>query len=140
VKHSNACRAFLLLSLVVLAGCASTLKVTIESQASTNDARPFYFVARSTDAQQFLSEEYEVAADRMFKHPPDPSISYTETLFPGRPTSVRFPTKPDTDVILYFFFTSPGPKWKVPLNRPIPSEVVVELGRNQINRVLVRKR
>jgi len=121
-----------------LVGCASTLKVTIESQSQTNESRPFYFVARN--AQQFLAEEYEEAADRLFKHPPDASIAYSETLFPGRPTSVRVPTKPDGDVILYFFFTTPGPKWKVPLNRPIPSEVVVELGRNQINRVLVRKR
>jgi hypothetical protein len=130
------------LALIILfaQGCASTLKVRIDSSEVTNNGKPLYFMARNVDAQQFLAEDYDAAADRMFHYPADPTVSATETVFPGRQGTVSIDTTPGQDVVLYFFFTKPGAKWKVPIHRPLPSEVVVELGRTQIKRVLIRKR
>lgn len=132
--------AVLVLGLLAMAGCAPSLKVRVESAASSNGGRPFYFMVRSVDANQFLAEDYEGAAGRVFKFPADPSVLGSETIFPGQPSSATVDTEDGKDVIIYFFFTTPGQKWKVPLHRPLPSEVVVELGRTQIKRVLVRKR
>lgn len=130
-----------LLALVLCgSGCASAINVRIDSAVTTNNGRPFYFMARNVDAQQFLAEDYESAAERLFKYPADESIAESQTIFPGRQASISVPTQSGKDVILYFFFTRPGQKWKVPVHRPLPSEVVVELGRSQIKRVLIRKR
>ena len=133
-------RLVVLLCLAGASACAPSLKVRVESAAGSNGGRPFYFMVRSVDANQFLAEDYEGAAGRVFKFPADPSVLGSETIFPGSPSGLTVDTEDGKDVIVYFFFTQPGQKWKVPLHRPLPSEVVVELGRNQIKRVLVRKR
>ena len=54
--------------------------------------------------------------------------------------SVRVRNTDTKDVVLYFFFTNYGPNWKVPLHRPLPSEIYIDLGQHQVERVQVRKR
>lgn len=127
-------------ALALLGGCAPTLAVRIVSNQTTNDGRPLYFMARNADADQFLGEDYTAAAERLFKYPADPLIAERETIFPGRHTAITLEAQADKDVILYFFFTRPGAHWKVPLHHPLPSDVVIELGRTQIKRVMVGKR
>jgi hypothetical protein len=140
--RGRSCRllAWGLFAVWCLSACASSVKVRVESVPNTNNGRPFYLMARNVDTREFLAEDYESAAERLFKFPADPTVSGNETIFPGRQVTVDVQTEAGKDVILYFFFTRPGPKWKVPLRRPLPSEVVIELGRAQVKRVLVRKR
>lgn len=127
-------------SLCLAPGCASTIKIGVESNTRTNGGRPFYAIVRSVEAKTFISENYKLVADRVFSHPADPSILSTQLIIPGRSMHVEV-TKPErADLALYFFFTTPGDKWRVPFHQPMPAEVVVELGSNQIKRVKVRKR
>ena len=44
------------------------------------------------------------------------------------------------EVVIYFFFTDPGAGWQVPLRKPLPSEVDINLGKHQVENIRVRPR
>lgn len=132
--------ACLALFAVLGAGCASAVRIQVRSDDDTNAGRPLYLLVRSVDSRALVSESYTEAAALVFSMPRESSIQHVQALIPGQDASITLPVPEASDLALYFFFTRPGEKWRVPLPRPIPSDIVVELSSNQVKRVMVRRR
>jgi hypothetical protein len=121
-------------------GCANSTKIYVKSTERTNDGNTLYMAVRSVDSKPSITgERYQEAASKLFTDPPDPSILNSQPIFPGNTVSVAVDDT-DKDIVLYFFYTNPGPNWRVPLHRPLPAEVYIDLGQHQIERVQIRKR
>ena len=133
-------RAAGLLCLGLLSGCATSLRLEVQSSEKTNGGRPLYMMVRAVDSRALLTEDYASASALVFTHPPDKSVQKVQTVLPGKPLVLNLPRPEETELALYFFFTQPGDKWRVPLNQPLPSDVVVELGGSNVKRVMVRKK
>ena len=130
--------AILLLS-GLLFGCTSTSRVYVRSTSQTNDGNTLYMMVRSAD-RATAAENYQDVAAKLFSEPPDPSVLSSQPLFPGNSASITLEDSAKKDVVIYFFFTSPGANWRLPLPKPLPAEVYIDLGPNQIERVQVRRR
>lgn len=137
-------RAFCLLLWVVLAafgtGCATSTRVFVKSTDQTNSGNTLYMMVRSVDRKTVVSEGYQDAAAKLFTDPPDPSVIASQPIFPGNTVSITVDNTDAKDLVIYFFFTEYGPNWKVPLHKPLPSEIYIDLGQHQVERVQVRKR
>lgn len=121
-------------------GCASTTQVYVKSTDQTNQGNTLYMMARGVDAKTVAAERYQEVAAKLFASPKDPSILSSQPVFPGNTITMVLDNEDQKDVVLYFFFTNPGSNWRVPLRRPLPAEVYIELGQNQVERVQVKKR
>jgi len=121
-------------------GCATTTRIHVESKKDTNGGEPFYMVVRSTDGKSFVTERYQDIAAKLFAKTQDPATVTQEPIFPGKPFTLTLEEGDKKDLVVYFFFTKPGTNWRVPLRKPLPAEVLVELGANDIQKVQVRKR
>ncbi len=121
-------------------GCTTSMRVNIESSAQTNGGRPLYVMIRKIDGKTFISENYEAVSAKVFAYPQDPTVLQSEIVVPGRDNKLSVRQDDDSDLAIYFFFTAPGKKWRLPLNQPVPAELFIELGSNQIKRVQVRRR
>lgn len=130
--------AFLLASLLFF-GCASTSRVYVRSTSQTNDGNTLYMMVRSAD-RATASENYQDVAAKLFAEPPDPSLLASQPIFPGNAASITLEDASKKDVVIYFFFTEPGSNWRLPLPKPLPAEVYIDLGQHQIERVQVRRR
>jgi len=126
--------------LLFASGCASSTRVYVKSTDQTNDGNTLYMMVRSTEGRGVATESYQDAAAKLFADPPDPSVVASQPIFPGNTATVTLPDTVTKDVAIYFFFTNPGPSWRVPLRQPLPAEVYIELGQHQIDRVQIRKR
>lgn len=122
-------------------GCASATKIYVKSSAQTNDGNTLYMVVRNVDGKPVANEAYQEAAKKLFTDPPDPSIISSQPVFPGNTVTITVENGDAKDVVIYFFFTAPANNnWRVPLRKPLPAEVFIDLGQNQVDRVQVRKR
>jgi hypothetical protein len=128
------------LCLLVLGGCATSVRLEVQSSEKTNGGRPLYMMVRTVDSRALLSEDYASASALVFTYPPDKSVQKVQTVLPGKPLVLNLPRPEEAELAVYFFFTQPGDKWRVPLNQPIPSDVMVELGASNVKRVMVRKK
>jgi len=131
-------RLALVLCSLLFFGCASTSRVYVRSTSQTNDGNTLYMMVRSTD-RATASENYQDVAAKLFAEPPDPSVVSSQPIFPGNAASVTL-EESKKDVVIYFFFTEFGPNWRLPLPKPLPAEVYIDLGQHQIERVQVRRR
>ena len=122
-------------------GCATTTRLYVKSTQTTNDGNTFYMMVRSVDGKTTtVNEQYQDVAAKLFADPPDPTVVVGQPIFPGTPVSVTLNEGDTKQVVLYFFYTKPLTNWRVPLPRPLPAEVYVDLGANQIEHVQIRKR
>jgi len=130
----------LLAALTFLSGCATTTRIYVKSKETTNDGNTMYMAVRTVYPKAAtLNEPYQQSAAKLFTDPPDPTIITTQPIFPGDSAAVTLDNI-DKDVVVSFFFTSPGPNWRVPLHRPLPAEIYIDLGQHQVERVQVKKR
>lgn len=120
-------------------GCASTTRVYVNSSGQTNDGNTLYMMVRNVD-KMTATERYQEVAAKLFMDPQDPSVAVTKPIFPGNAESFTVDEGDKKDIVIYFFFTQPGANWRVPLRKPLPSEVHIDLGRHQVERVQVRRR
>jgi hypothetical protein len=124
-----------------LTGCATSTKLYVKSTPTTNDGSTFYMMVRSLDGKTTtVTEQYQDVASKLFADPPDPSVVVGQPIFPGVPASVTINEADSKQVVLYFFYTKPLTNWHVSLPRPLPAEVYIDLGTNQIEHIQVRKR
>jgi hypothetical protein len=121
-------------------GCASSTKIYVKSTDRTNDGNTLYMMVRTLDGRNISTESYQDAVAKLFTDAPDPSVVTSQPLFPGNTVTVKIDDPDAKDVAVYFFFTQPGNNWRVPLRKPLPAEVYIDLGQHQIERVQVRKR
>jgi hypothetical protein len=127
--------------LAVLCGCAATTKITVHSSSRTNDGDPMYMAVRAWDGKPTSGERYQEVAARLFMEPPDQAIIATQPILPGNDkTTVTITDDQAKEVVIYFFFTDPGPGWQVPLRKPLPSEIDIDLGKHQVENIRVRPR
>ncbi len=125
--------------LVVLGGCATLTKITVHPSPQTNDGNTMYMAVRTWDGKPTSGERYQEVASRLFNEPPDPGILATQPILPGTDkVTVTVDESMAKEVVIYFFFTDPGPGWQVPLRRPMPAEVDIDLGRHQVENVRMR--
>ncbi len=120
-------------------GCANGTRIFVKSSDKTNDGKTLYMIVRGVDAKGIANERYQEIAAKVFSDPPDPTIVANQPIFPGN--TVSFTVKEDNvkDIVIYFLYTNPGQNWRLPLRSPLPSEVYIDLGDNQIERVQMRK-
>lgn len=130
------------LALSAITGCApATTRITVHSSPRTNDGAPMYLMVRSWDGKPTFGERYQEVAAKTFLDPPDPTVLATRPIVPGADkTTVTIDAEANKEIILYFFFTTPGPGWQTPVRRPLPAEIDVFLGRHDVDRVNMRPR
>lgn len=121
-------------------GCASNTRIYVRSTEQTNDGNTLYMMVRGVDGRGVATETYQEAAAKLFSDPPDPAVVATQPIFPGNQATVTLEDPEAKDVAIYFFFTQPGQSWRVPLRKPLPAEIYIDLGQHQIERVQIRKR
>lgn len=121
-----------LAAVLLLGGCSSTkMKVEVTSTSDTNGGRPFYAVFRSVDPGTYVTDSYEAIAGKVFA--PDPTVLRTEVVYPGVKGEIAVPKSEALPVGIYFLFTTPGEKWKILRQQPLPSSIQVELGKNDVS-------
>lgn len=136
----RALRLILAVTVVGIFGCASTTRVHVKSSQRTNDGNTLYMMVRDATGKPIVSESYQEVATKLFTDPPDESVMRVEPIFPGNTVSFVIEGSDSKDIFIYFFYTDPGDNWRLPLRKPLPAEVFIELGQYQIERVQVRKR
>ena len=131
-----------LLGLCVLSclGCASGTRIYVRSNERSNDGNTLYAMVRSVDAKTIRSNEvYYDVASKLFADPADASVLESRPIFPGNPVTFNVSEGDAKEIVVYFLFTNPGQNWRLPLRAPLPAEVYVDLGDNEIERVQMRK-
>jgi hypothetical protein len=122
-------------------GCATTTKITVHSSERTNNGAPMYMLVRSWDGKPSFGDRYQEVASKTFVEPPDATVLATKPIMPGEDkTTVTINSDAAKEIIIYFFFSEPGPNWQVPVRRPLPSEIDVDLGRNDVENVRTKPR
>jgi hypothetical protein len=123
------------------AGCATTTKITVHSTERTNDGASMYLMVRKWDGKPSANERYQEVASKAFMEPPDATVLATKPILPGEEkTTVNIDADNVKEMIIYFFFTDPGPGWQVPVRRPLPAEIDIDLGRHEVENVRTRPR
>ncbi|HEY6881769.1 MAG TPA: hypothetical protein VI299_27265 [Polyangiales bacterium] len=130
----------LVLSLWLCAGCTSGTRIYVRSSERSNDGNTLYAMVRSVDAKTIGSNEiYHDVAGKLFADPVDATVVESRPIFPGNPITFNVSEGSAKNLVLYFLFTNPGQNWRLPLRAPLPAEVYVDLGNNEIDRVQMRK-
>ena len=142
--YSRAITSFYLSALLGASamGCAkTTTQLVVDAPETANDGAPLHMMIRSIP-DSLEQETYEQVAAKMFVQPPDESVLASQPVFPGERFALSLPDVGKGDIVLYFFFTAPDPKdgFRVPIRKPIPAEVFIELGEHKVDRVQVRRR
>ncbi|HEU4412952.1 MAG TPA: hypothetical protein VFS43_47360 [Polyangiaceae bacterium] len=116
------------------APAAATAVLHVRSTPQTNGGRTLYVMVREADAKS-ITLGYDDAAAKLFADPPDPAVLASRPIFPGAAAELPLEGEGKKDLVVYFFFTEPGPRWRLPLRRPLPKAVYVDLGALQIEKV-----
>lgn len=125
---------------VLCMGCGSGTRIYVRSTDSSNNGNTMYMLVRSVDPKTVRTDEpYTEVAAKVFADPADESVLMSQPIFPGNPVTLDVSHIEAKDIVVYFLFTDPGQDWRLPLRAPLPSEVYVDLGDNEIQRVRVRK-
>jgi len=132
--------AFGMVALVGLSGCASTTtRVYIDAPDNANDGATFYMMIRKAD-DSLSTETYQEAAAHLFEKDPDGKLVLSQVIIPGEKMTVTVPDAESSDIGVYFFFTDPDGDFRVPLKKPLPAEIFIDLGQHQVSRVRIRRR
>lgn len=132
--------ALCLLLLCASSACVSGTRIYVKSSELTNDGKTLYALVRGVDTKTVASERYQDVSAKVFADPPDPSVIVSRPIFPGNPLTLNVPDGEAKELVIYFLFTNPGLNWRLPLHAPLPAEVYIDIGQNQIERVQLRKR
>ena len=123
------------------AGCATTTRITVHSSERTNDGASMYMMVRSWDGKPTMGERYQEVAAKAFVDPSDITVLANKPILPGEDkTTVTIDADTAKEIIIYFFFTDPGANWQVPVRRPMPAEIDIDLGRHEVNNVRTKPR
>lgn len=131
-----------LLLFVLQAACASSTRLEVRSQSSTNEGRTLYMMVREIPkGEEVIVEGYEQAASQVFARQAVTENRQRYPIIPGTPLIIDVDTEGEGDLILYFFFTKFGDDWWRAIDRKrLPAEIIIDLGPNEIERIRVRGR
>ncbi len=133
--HNLRAPVIALLSLLVL-GLAGTgchhdeLYLTVRSPADMNAGRPIRMLVRAVDEQEYVNESYQAVSDKVVFR--DDSVLHEAVVYPHVPLAAKIKWPSSKGIGIYFFFTSPGPRWKGKLEIPLPHAATIVLGRHGI--------
>lgn len=133
-------RCVLVLWALCCSACVSGTRIYVKSTAQSNDGKTLYALVRGADAKTVSNERYQDVSAKVFSDPPDPSVLVSRPIFPGNPVTFTVQEGDAKELVIYFLFTNPGLNWRLPLHAPLPAEVYIDIGQNQIERVQMRKR
>ena len=126
---------------LLFVACATNTRIKIDSLRDTNEGRSMYVLVRGVESDELTAEGYNEAANWVFTRNPPPGVKTRQVIIPGREVMLDVENLEGRDIALYFFFTKPADRWWFTIDRQrLPAEIIVELGRNEIERVGVRKR
>jgi hypothetical protein len=125
--------AALVLLLGLAPGCStSQISVYVDSSPETNEGRPLYMVVRAVEASKFATDTYESISRSVFARPADDTIIRADVIYPGAEREVIVEKPVDVPLSIYFLFTDPGDRWKTRVLQPVPDDVEILLGENEI--------
>ncbi len=130
----------LLLSLLVLSGCyPGYLRLTLVSDASTNEGRPLRVLVRAVDEQQQRSESHASVSALVIS--PDATVLRSVLIDPqaGRSRSVWIKHDKEKPLGLYFLYTTPAASWKMLVAPLLPWRMTIPLGRSGVRASEVRE-
>jgi intracellular growth IglE-like protein len=135
----TALRLFACLSLLWLVGTGchyDTVYMTVHSPNDMNAGRPVRMLVRAVDQQEYVNETYQAVADKVVVK--DESVLHSAVIYPNVPLAARVkrPTNAAKGMGVYFFFTSPGARWKTMLEVPVPHTAEIKLGSSNIDSVI----
>lgn len=122
----------LLAATMAVGGCVPSAVLTVETQPTANNGRPFYMLVRAVDAKAFGKESYQEIAHRVVS--PDDSVLSADVIFPGVLREVRLKPPSKSAMAVYFLFTEPSEPWQKLFDMP-PSKVRIVLDRNRMKSV-----
>lgn len=131
-------RLVVLVSLLWLIGtgaaCSSdSLYLVVRSPADMNAGRPIRMLVRAVDSQQYVDESYTTVSDKVVLK--DDSVLHSAVVYPNVPLKAEIKWPSSKNIAVYFFFTTPGQRWKTLLEMPLPHTADITLGRDNINTV-----
>jgi hypothetical protein len=119
---------------------ARRCEVVIQAGRHTNSGKILHMMLRRVEAKSGpLAESYEETAKMIVAPSRDESVIAVRPLFPGQAAKLDVESTGDERVIAYFFFTNPGENWRIELPRPLPAQVTLELGQNQVDALEVER-
>ena len=121
---------------LLLGACGpSALTVSLAGPGPINRGLPFHVLVRSVSIQEFRSESY-AAVSRLVSQP-DPSVLRAEVVAssqsPYRASfTVPAPAGAKQGLGVYCLFSDPRGRWRVFLERPLPSRLAITLAESSI--------
>lgn len=125
-------RAWLLILGAALAGCGSSttkqVRLSIKPDASMNDARSCYVLARTVDDKAYGIESYDDVAAKAMS--PDASVQRAVVVVPGVSQEINLSVPEKGRIAIYALFKQPEDDgWRVLLPATAPEKAEIRLGR-----------
>lgn len=114
------------------------MTITVETNSKINGGQVFYFVMRSINEKQFLTDTYQAVAGIVFADPPDSSVLASQAIFPGLRQTFKVPQPTQNSVGFYFMFTDPADEWKKIISQPLATGYTIHIDKDQVE-VLAQK-
>ena len=124
----------LVLLSALLGACTRTSTIFVKSSKETNEGRPLHMMVRTLEEPAPIESYGDVAA-LAYSEEKNESVLDVSVVLPGEEDLVvTLDTTGEQSVMVYFFFTNPdGDRWHVPVRAPLPEEIYIELGENEIS-------
>jgi predicted component of type VI protein secretion system len=100
--------------------------------ANSNDERPVYILIRKVNKMEFLTENYDRIASRVFASQPDENALAWQILFPGQYEKITIEMPDKTDIGVYALFANPGDNWKMILEKPLKTQYRINVKNNNL--------
>lgn len=118
---------------VALSGCASNIRLVIDSIPQANGGKPVHVMVRAGKYDDLVPRSYESEANRMFSTREDTSVRSREVIIPGQRHVVVLKDDEESAVGLYVFFTNYEEPWSVRFGREaLPGEIFIVLKENKL--------
>ena len=137
----NAIKSFTLISSfawfsVISSGCTPIMRLTIETETSTNAGQPFTVVVQKTDSNALPTNDHREVFESLFSKTPNSPVLSQAVVLPGQKTFLEITIPNEDDIIVYFLFTRPGEDWWWRSTGAVPDEVTIFLKKHEIDDVV----
>lgn len=109
------------------------MSITVQTDAKINGGQVFYFVMRSVNEKQFLTDTYQTVAGSVFADSPDGGVLSSQVIFPGMRQTFMVPQPAQNSVAFYFMFTNPGEEWKKIVSQPLANGYTIHIEEDRVD-------
>ena len=121
---------------LVVTGCTPIMRLTVETEASTNSGQPFTVVVQKTDANALPTNDHREVFESLFNKSSNSPVLNQAVILPGQKTFLEVTIPDEDDIIIYFLFTDPGKDWWWRSAGSAPDEVTIFLKKHEIDDVV----